>query len=227
MKFWARLFIFIALICFFNQTAKADLVGQYFQTPPTFNNGQFAPLALDPNGKLILSPSTNSGYISSSLSAPSSVLTRPANGNAYSGSTGTPQLIASSSTSTSVVVPSFTIVNKGGEAVIPSIVLNTNVTSGWGGVVLLINLWSAAPTYPVGDGGTYAITTGSANWRAQYSCTLVQFGDGATCLGNSSATTSPPISPNNGSLIYWDIEIESGATPISGQTFTLIPGIFN
>lgn len=164
---------------------------------------------------------------SQAMTAPSSVLTRPANTTAYAGSSTTPQLIASSTTAGSVVVPSFAIGNSGGYAAIPRLTILTNATSGWGNVSLTVTLWTAAPTYSAGDGGTYAIATGNAYRRVSYTCTLTQAGDGASCQAGSTVGTAPVIHPASGATVYWDIQIASAATPISGQTFTVIPEIWN
>lgn len=158
-----------------------------------------------------------------------STLTRPANTTAYGGTVSTPQLIASSTTAGSIVVPTFNIQNPNTNIIVPGGSLVTNVTTGWGGVALLIDLWTNAPTFSNGDGGTYAVATGSTFQRAQYSCTLVQNADGATCQLVPVGITAPMVHPstNNTGLIYWDIQIQSSATPISGQTFTLLMQAWN
>src|SRR5437660_138343 len=85
-----------------------------------------------------------------SITNPASTLTRPANTTAYAAN----QLIASSTTAASIVVPSFATV--AGAGILPRLRLRTNAPSGWGGINLSINLWSAAPTYTNGDSGAYA-----------------------------------------------------------------------
>lgn len=186
-------------------------------------------VALSPNSPL--PPGTNEiggTQLSPTLTTPSgATLTRPANTTAYAGTTTTPQLIASSTTAGSIAVPSFAIGTSGGYASIPRATLSTNATTGWGAVTLLINLWVAAPTYTNGDGGTYAVATGAASWRVQYSCTLVQYADGASCSMIPLVGNAPVLHPSSGTAIYWDIEIASSATPISGQTYTLVPEIWN
>lgn len=151
-----------------------------------------------------------------------STLTRPANTTAYAGSSGTPQLIASSTTAGSVVVPSFTIGATGG--VFPKLLISTNVTTGWGSVVIVVTLWTAAPTYSNGDGGTYAVATGYASKRTSFSCTLTQYVTGAQ--GTCTPTDNVPEG-FLGSTVYWDMQIQSAATPISGQTFTVTPEVWN
>lgn len=165
--------------------------------------------------------------LSGSITNPTSVLTRFANTTAYAGTSATPQLIASSTTAGSVVVPSFAIANAAGGAAIPRVTLNTNSTTGWGGVSIIITTWRAAPTYTNGDGGTYAVATGSASRLAQYSCTLTQMGDGASCQAAPLVGTAPATKLASGTSIFWDLQIQSSATPISAQTFTLTADVFN
>lgn len=172
-------------------------------------------------------PSPTASYLSPTLSVPSSTLTRPANTTAYAGSSATPQLVASSTTAGSIVVPSFAIGTSGGQAMIPLVTLSTNVTTGWGNVALLITLWTAAPTYSTGDGGTYTPATGAARATAQYACVLTQVGDGAWCTASPVVGNAPILHPASGAAIFWDIQIQSSATPISGQTFTLKPQLAN
>lgn len=160
------------------------------------------------------------------VATPNSTLTRPANTTAYAGSSSSPVLIASSTTAGSVVVPSFAITASNG-ALIPRLTIRTNATTGWGGINLVVTLWTAAPTYTNGDGGAYAVATGSAGQRAQYTCTLAQMGDGAVCQASSAVGSSPLIAPAAGTNVFWDIQVAGAATPISGQTFTLTPEVFN
>jgi hypothetical protein len=185
-------------------------------------------VALSPNSSVPAGTAAIGGtQLSPTLATLGSVLTRPANTTAYAGTSTTPQLVGSSTTAGSVTVPSFSIATSGGYAAIPRLTLSTNVTTGWGAVALLVNLWVAAPTYTNGDGGTYAVATGAASWRAQYSCTLTQNGDGANCSAAPTIGNAPVLHPASGALLYWDVEIASAATPISGQTFTLVPEIWN
>lgn len=158
-----------------------------------------------------------------SPSPPSSVLTLSTSAS-YAGTATTPQLIASSATAGSIVVPTFGLPFQN---VVPRVVLTTNHTSGWGNVALLINLWVAAPTYSTGDGTTYTVATGAASWRAQYACTLTQAADGAFCAALPVVGSAPLVHPGTTGLIYWDIEIQSTATGVSGKTFTLTPELWN
>ena len=160
------------------------------------------------------SPALTPCFVPSVPAMAQSTLTRPANTTAYSSS----QIIASSTTAGSVVVPRFTL--PGGKGFVPRLRLTTSATTGWG-TTLTITLWRAAPTYTNGDGGTYAVATGAASRIGQFSCTLTQYGDGASgecsvTVGNFATTSLP-----SGTSVYWDLQTTASATPISGQTFTL------
>jgi hypothetical protein len=97
-----------------------------------------------------------------------------------------------------------------------------------GAVNLSINLWSAAPTYTNGDGGTYARATGSASWLANFLISsMVQCGDGAVGSGGRTSAKEMTIKLASGTAIFWDLQILSAATPISGQTFTLTAELLN
>jgi hypothetical protein len=156
-----------------------------------------------------------------SITNPTSTLTRPANTTAYAAN----QLIASSTTAASIVVPSFATL--AGAGILPRLRLRTNAGTGWGGVNLSINLWSAAPTYTNGDGGAYVPTTGSASWLANFMITsLQQFGDGAIGSGGPTSANEMAIKLA-GTAIYWDLQILSAAPSGSGQTFTLTAELLN
>ncbi len=155
---------------------------------------------------------------------PTSTFTRPANTTAYSSG----NLIASSTTAGSIVVPSFSLANYAGSAIIPKIGLATNATTGWG-VTLTMNLWTSAPTYTNGDGGAYAVATSGAGkyYLGQFSCILIQFADGASgecspAYGNVVKVTLP-----SGVAIYWDLQATGTVTPISQQTFTATARVLN
>jgi hypothetical protein len=102
------------------------------------------------------------------------------------------------------------------------------MTSGWGSTTNLvsINLWSAAPTYTNGDGGAYVPATGSAGWLATFAFPMTQFGDGAVGAGGPTNANEAAIKLV-GQSIFWDLQILSTATPISGQTFTLTAELLN
>jgi hypothetical protein len=160
---------------------------------------------------------------SASITNPTSVLTRPANTTAYVAN----QLIASSTTAGSVVVPSFAIATSAGGAVLSRVRLLSNVTSGWDGVSVTVRLWTAAPTYTNGDGGAYAVATGAAGWIASFLIALSQYGDGAISASQLTAANEMAIKLASGTTIYWDMQIMGAATPISGQTFTLTAELMN
>jgi hypothetical protein len=161
---------------------------------------------------------------SSAITNPTSMLTRSANVTAYA----TGQLVANNTTAGSVVVPSFVIATSAGGAIIPRLRLLTNASTGWNGVNFSINLWRAAPTYTNGDGGAYSPATGSAGWLANFLISgMTQFGDGAVGSGSIATANEMTIKLPSGTAIFWDLQILSTATPISGQTFTLTAELLN
>jgi hypothetical protein len=166
---------------------------------------------------------TSGGGLSQTITNPTSTLTRPANTTAYVANA----IIANNTSGASVVVPSFAIQNSAGGASIPRLRLSTNVTTGWGGVSININLWTAAPTFTNGDNGSYAPATGAAAYLGQFSVSLNQFSDGASGIAVSSSGNPVNVRLASGTAIYWDMQITGTATPISGQTFTLIPEVLN
>jgi len=161
----------------------------------------------------------------------SSVLTRPNNTTAYAQN----DLIASSATAGSIVVPSVTIPRD--EAEIVEIVggrLITNLTTGFTTFQGHIDLWSAAPTFTNGDNGAYAVATGAASWLGHMSSDVSDAysagADGAFLhLVNGASSTDDyardPIiwARKPGDVLYWTLrEIDStGFTPIANQTFTI------
>ena len=148
------------------------------------------------------------------LTNPTSVLTRPANTTAYA----VGNLIASSTTAGSVAVPSFTVA---AGAAITALRLVTNKTSGWSGVQLSVRLWTTAPTFTNGDGGAYAVATGAAGYIGTFLFSLIQFGDGAAERGTVNLGGIIWEKLASGLLVYWDLQINTVATPASAQTFTL------
>ena len=157
-----------------------------------------------------------------SIATPSSSFTRPADVTAYSAG----DLIASSTTAASVVVPVIAIPFAGNSAIIPRVRLSTNVTTGWA-VTVTVTLWSVAPTYTAGDNAAYAVATGAANKISTFSCVLLQYGDGASGPCSLDAGNVALVRmPSTGNL-YWDLQATSGLTPISGQTFTLTAEVLN
>lgn len=155
-------------------------------------------------------------------STPTSVLTRPANTTAYSAG----NLIASSTTAGSVVVPSFTATpNAQGHGSIKRLRLTTNKTSGMAGIQVNVDLWSAAPTFTNGDGGAYAVATGAAAYLGSAQVTLAQAGDGAYGIATPNIGDAINFALASGQAIYWSLSAVGVFTPASGQTFTLQPEI--
>lgn len=191
---------------------------------PSYSTGQTSPLSLDLQGNLRV---TTSGFVtafsSAAISNPTSTLTRPANVTAYAAN----DLIANTVTAGSVVTPVFAILSSGGGAIISSLRIRTNATTGWDGVNLTINLWSAQPTYTNGDNGAYAVATGSANWIASVLITLNQFADGAVGRGSISNANEVALNLTSGTSVFWDLQTATVATPISGQTFILTADLLN
>ncbi len=153
-------------------------------------------------------------------------------GTATSLSTG--QLIASSATAGSIVVPTVTVAaGNGASALIPKAILWTSATSGWSGGTVNIELYSVAPTFTNGDGGTYAVATGSAAYLGTMSCTfgatygsatIGQAGDGAyaECVPYQG-TVMAPHTASGVKTVYWAMYATSTLTKASGATFTFTP----
>lgn len=152
---------------------------------------------------------------------PSSVLTRPADTTAYAQN----DLVASSTTAGSIVVPSFHGFGPSIPFQLRKVRLYTNKTSGMASVTWTIDFWNAAPTFTNGDNGAYAVATGAASWLGSVTTTaMAQAGDGAYCDG--APVTGSEIAMNQVTdQIYWSLQMTyaSGFTPASGQTFTLAP----
>lgn len=164
------------------------------------------------------------GRVGGTTVTPTSVLTRPANTTAYSQN----DLLANNVTAGSIAATSFTAARvSGGSGVIIRARLVTNATTGWDAVTVRVRFWSVAPTWTNGDNGAYAVATGSAGYLGRMDMTLEQLGDGAVGNGAPGTGTAIAFDLASGTALYWDLQITSaaGATPISGQTFTLIPEI--
>ena len=166
-------------------------------------------------------------FSSGAVSNPTSTLTMTSSTTAYSAG----QLIASSATAGSIVVPYFSIINGGGGALIPRLRLSTNDTTStaWGGVFIQVDLWSAAPTFTNGDRGTWSPATGTASHLGAYSCTMsAEYGDGAYAeCSPAVGTVSAPALPTTAN-IYWTLQAvtASGATGAS-KVWTLVPEVLN
>lgn len=202
--------------------AALGVAGIYHLAPLTLADGQETGLQMDSAGNTKVN-----APLSPTLSTPQSTLTRPANTTGYTGTAAAPQLIASSTTAGSVVVPTFNILTSLGSAAIPGLTLTSNVTTGWGGVALVVTLYTAAPTYTNGDGGAWSLATNLSKIRAQYACTMSQTANGAWANCTPLAGTAPTIHPDATTVVAWDIQIQSSATPISGQTITATWQVWN
>lgn len=178
-------------------------------------------------GTLRVIPSSDASIaapLTNTLTNPTSTLTRPTNTTNYAQG----QLIASNVTAGSIVVPSFAIVNSAGGAEIQRIRLRTTATSNWG-TTFTVNLWTTAPTYTNGDGGTYAVATGSAAHLCTLNITLTQYGDGAAGEAQPNVGNACGVKLASGTAISWDLQYTGSAslTPLSGQTFTVTPETLN
>ena len=160
--------------------------------------------------------------VGSSVSNPTSTLTLPSTTTAYSAG----QLIASSATAGSVVVPSFTLQSPG-SALIPRLRLSTNdsTSTAWGAVSIQVDLWSAAPTFTNGDRGTWSPATGTANHLGAYICTMsAEYGDGAyaECAPSVGTVSVPKLA--TGTTVYWSLEaVSASGTTGASKVFTLTP----
>lgn len=175
------------------------------------------------DGTNCLTGFSNSGAITN----PTSTLTLPATTTAYA----VGSLVASSATAGSVVVPSFSIPNTAGGFYAPRMRLSTNdaTTTAWGGAIVQIDLWSAAPTFTNGDRGAFAVATGSGVHLASYSCTLsAEWGDGAYAECAPLVGTTPTIRLASGTSVFWTLQAitVSGITGASG-VFTLTAELSN
>jgi hypothetical protein len=137
-------------------------------------------------------------------------------------------LIASSAVTP--VVPFFAIANSAGGVIIPRIRLSTLGTQNvipWVGIMLSVNLWSAAPTYTGGDAQLYAPATGAANWLANFLITLTQFGDGASGFGQLTGANQMALKLASGTSVFWDLQCLSFTQPFASQVFTLTAECLN
>lgn len=160
------------------------------------------------------------GEVGSRIATPSAgALTRPSDTNAYA----IDDLIASSTTAGSIVVPSFTASRIAtGTGMIRRVRMVTNHTTAIGAVTLEVGIWSAAPTYTNGDNGAYAVATGAANYLGTFSVMLVQHADGAVGNGVPLVGSEINFALASGSTLFWDLKTKTAFTPQSGKTFTPI-----
>lgn len=178
-------------------------------------------IGVDPSGNCLY----NFGS-SAAITNPTSTLTLPATTTAYA----IGQLVASSATAGSVVVPSFSIPNSAGGFYVPRIRLSTNdsTSTAWGLAVVKIDLWSAAPTFSGGDRTAVAVATGTAGHLAAYNCTMsAEYGDGAYAECGLSA--SPAIKLASGTSVFWTASVVTPGSGVTGasKVFTLTAELSN
>ena len=179
-------------------------------------------VGLDPSGNCLTGISS-----SGSITNPTSTLTLPAATTLRLPGT----LVASSATAGSIVVPSFTIPNTAGGFYAPRLRLATNdaTSTGWPGVQVQIDLWSAAPTFTTGDNTTWALATGSQVHLGAYSCALSAVnGDGEYAECAPAVGTTPAIKLASGTSVFWTAQTVS-ATGVVGASgvFTLTAELSN
>ena len=159
-----------------------------------------------------------------------STLTLPSTTTAYTAG----QLMASSATGTSIVVPSFTITGAlSNGALISRLRLSTNDTTStaWGAQTIQVDLWSAAPTFTSGNGdrSTFSPATGAARHLGAFTCTMsAEYGDGA--YGECAPVVGSFVAPKLrlAALVYWTL-IASTGSGVTGATkaFTLTAEVVN
>src|SRR5208282_1329285 len=139
-------------------------------------------------------------------------------------------LIASSATAGSVVVPSFAIATSGGAAVINKLLLTSNdsTSTAWGSAQIQVDLWTTAPTFTNGDRAAFVVATGTAAHRAAFTCTMSpEYGDGVygECTPNFG---SEAVKLGSGTTVYWTLQALtlSGVTGVS-KVFTLTAELLN
>ena len=180
------------------------------------------PTAAQLNGGVIPPPS-----LSSTITNPTSTLTLTSATTAYTAG----QLIASSATAGSVVVPSFAIANSAGAGAILRLRLTTNdaTSTAWGGQTVQIDLWSAAPTFTNGDRAAFLPATGTAGHLASHSCIVsAEYGDGAYREGSPNVGSFALPKLASGTTIYWSAiaTTGSGVTGAS-KVWTLTAEVMN
>ena len=168
-------------------------------------------VGVDPGGNCLY----NFGN-SAAITNPTSTLTLPAATTARAAGT----LVASSATAGSIVVPSFAIPNSAGGFYEPRIRLATNdaTSTGWPGVQVQVDEWSAAPTFTTGDNTTWAVATGSQTHLATYSCAFSAVnGDGEYAECAIAQGTTPAIKLASGTSVFWTVQTVS-ATGVVGAS---------
>lgn len=159
---------------------------------------------------------------------PTSTLTMTSATTAYTSG----QLIATSATAGSVVVPSFAIANSAGGAAIYRVRLDTNDTTStaWGGQTINMDLWTTAPTFTNGDRGTYSPATGTGAHLALFVCSVSsEYGDGAyaECIPSQGAAFAL-VKLGSGTAIYWTMTASTGSGVTgASKVWTATPEVGN
>lgn len=159
--------------------------------------------------------------VSGAVTGPTSTLTMTSATTAVAAG----NLIATSATAGSVVVPSFSIANSAGGAAIGRLRLYTNdaTSTAWGGVKLQVDLWLAAPTFTNGDRGAFLPATGTANHLAAFTCTMsAEYGDGAyaECVPNVGSYVIPKLA--SGTSVFWTLQaVNAGGVTGASKVWTL------
>jgi hypothetical protein len=157
--------------------------------------------------------------VAAAASPLSSSLTLPAATTAYAPG----QLVANSPSA--VVTPQFLVPSGPPPLVITRVRLSTNdpMPTAWGGETVVVDLWSAAPSFLGGDRSPWVIVAGAAAHLATLACTMsVVGGDGAwaECAPRPARGVSLFLEP--GSPVYWSLRAASGSGVTgSSRTFTL------
>lgn len=147
---------------------------------------------------------------SGAITNPTSTLTMTSATTAYT----TNQLIASSATAGSIVVPSFAIANSAGGAIIKRLRLDTAdaTSTAWGSQTVTVDLWSVAPTFTNGDRGTYSPSTGTGAHLGQFTCALsAEYGDGAYSECSSVVDTMAVVKLASGTSVFWTLTASTGS----------------
>lgn len=149
---------------------------------------------------------------------PNGSFNRPANTTAYSAG----QLVANSVTAGSVTPTPITVIPAapGGGAIWRARLYTTELALP-SDMQFHVDLWTAAPTFTNGDGGTYAVATGAANWLGSFQIPMTQAADGA--YGVAAPDIPPAIRfAIAAGTIVWTLRADVGYTPGSGKSYNLV-----
>ena len=147
-------------------------------------------------------------------------LTRPSNTTAYAFGA----LMASSTTAGSIVVPTAAVAranNTVGAIVSVTLAKSSNATTN---AIFRIHLFSQAPTFTAGDGGTFQGNFTTTGYLGAFDVSVDQSGTsgtGSVGQGAPKIGAEVPFTPAGGTQnIYWVLEARAAYTPTSGETFT-------